>query len=183
MIVYLAWGSLVWEPGDLPLTHDWRDDGPGVRVEFVRQSSNRRLTLVLTPEADPLPSLWARFSGEDLAAAREHLGLREKIPRKNREIHIGSWIPGTSEPECILGLEAWAREHGVTAVVWTALPPKFFDREAPVASLEEALAYLAGLSGETRALAEEYVRRAPVQIATAYRKRFQEELGWHHIGN
>lgn len=130
-----------------------------------------------------MPSLWARFSGEDLAEAREHLRLREKIPAKNREIHIGSWIPGAPEPECIPGLEAWARERGATAVVWTALPPKFFDREVPIASVEEAVAYLAGLSGETRVLAEEYVRRAPVQIATAYRTRFQEDLGWHHVGN
>lgn len=179
MIVYLAWGSLVWEPGDLPLMHDWRSDGPEVRVEFVRQSSNGRLTLVLTPGADPLPSLWASFNGEDVAVAREHLRLREKIPRKNRDIHIGSWIPGASEPECIPGLEAWAKERGATAVVWTALPPKFFNRESPVASMEETVAYLSGLSGEARALAEEYVRRAPVQIASAYRRRFQEELGWH----
>lgn len=105
MIVYLAWGSLVWEPGDLPLTDDWRGDGPEVRVEFVRQSSNKRLTLVLTPSADPLPSLWTCFAGEDVAVAREHLRLREKIPKRNREIHIGSWVPGAPEPECIPGLE------------------------------------------------------------------------------
>lgn len=183
MIVYLAWGSLVWGPGDLPLAHVWRDDGPEVRVEFVRQSNNGRLTLVLTPEADPLPSLWARFKGEDLAEAREHLRRREKIPAKNGDLHIGSWTPGASEPVCTPGLEAWAIERGVTAVVWTALPPKFLDREAPIVSVGEAAAYLAGLSGETRALAEEYVRRAPVQIATAYRRHFEDELGWHHIGD
>ena len=48
MIVCLGWGSLIWRPGDLPVV-DWRDDGPAVSVEFVRESQDRRLTLVLDP--------------------------------------------------------------------------------------------------------------------------------------
>ena len=51
MIVCLGWGSLIWRPGDLPVG-DWRDDGQEIKVEFVRESTDHRLTLVLDPDAD-----------------------------------------------------------------------------------------------------------------------------------
>ena len=51
MIVCLGWGFLIWRPGDLPVG-DWRDDGPELKVEFVRESTDHRLTLVLDPDAD-----------------------------------------------------------------------------------------------------------------------------------
>ena len=51
MIVCLGWGSLIWRPGDLPVG-DWRDDGPEIKVEFVRESTDHRLTLVLARISD-----------------------------------------------------------------------------------------------------------------------------------
>ena len=58
MIVCLGWGSLIWRPVDLPVG-DWRDDGPEIKVEFVRESTDHRLTLMLDPDADdPVTSPW-----------------------------------------------------------------------------------------------------------------------------
>lgn len=57
--------------------------------------------------------------------------------------------------------------------------PKFVGietREIPTADM--AIAYLQGLSMAQKALAENYVRKAPAQITTEYRSRIETELGW-----
>jgi len=85
MIAFLGWGSLVWDPGALAIHRQWHGDGPYVRAEFLRQSNNGRLTLVLSQDADPVRSLWATFTGSSLAQAREELRNREGILRFPRE--------------------------------------------------------------------------------------------------
>jgi hypothetical protein len=160
----------------------WREDGPSVRVEFLRQSENGRLTLVLTPEAAPVPSFWTAFAGEGrILEAREALGDREGVRPRNIERHIGVWTPGAADPAGVPGLNHWAARRGITAVLWTALPPKFDGRNGEVAQLEQVIAYLAGLTGEQRQRAEEYIRRAPSQIATNYRRYIEQRLGWTPI--
>ena len=90
MIVCLGWGSLIWRPGDLPVG-DWRDDGPEIKVEFVRESTDHRLTLVLDPDADdPVTSLWAPMTVCDLDTAVTELADRERTGRDK----IGQWSTG-----------------------------------------------------------------------------------------
>lgn len=128
MIAFLGWGSLVWDPGVLAIHRQWHTDGPYVRAEFLRQSNNGRLTLVLAQAADPVRSLWATFDGQDLAQAREALRSREGIPAKNLHKSIGSWSRGDPNPDCILEIEPWAASRGIESVVWTALPPSSMSR-------------------------------------------------------
>jgi hypothetical protein len=180
MIAFLGWGSLVWDPGALPIHRQWHTDGPYVRVDFLRQSNNGRLTLVMEQDAEPVRSLWATFAGPDLTQAREDLGSREGISRKNLEKGIGSWSRGDPNPNCVLDLEPWASARGVTSVVWTALPPKFGEAVGIGPTVDEAVSYLASLTGPTRDLAEQYIRRAPPQIDTSYRRRIEAALGWSY---
>lgn len=180
MIVVLGWGSLVWNPCVLPIHRQWHLDGPFVRVEYLRQSQNGRLTLVLAESATPVRALWAVFDCEDLAAAREALRSREGIPTRNAQNHVHSWSVGDKEPALVLGLDAWAVARGVRSVVWTALPPKFNGKDDVGPSLEEAIAYLAGLRGSTRNVAEEYVRRTPRQVDTPFRGAFETQFGWSY---
>lgn len=86
-VVCLAWGSLAWNPGDLPLRTRWRNDGPFLPVEFARQSRDGRITLVLLEGAIPVPVLWAEMRSRTLSDAVAALAEREGTPVAN----IGRW--------------------------------------------------------------------------------------------
>ena len=47
----LAWGSLVWDPQARKVDLPGKEEGPTLPVEYVRQSLDKRLTLVLISSA------------------------------------------------------------------------------------------------------------------------------------
>ena len=173
MIVCLGWGSLIWRPGDLPVD-DWREDGPAVSVEFVRESQDRRLTLVLDPNAVSVTSLWAPMTMTDLSTAVLELAAREGTGREN----IDTWSAGEDDPAKLPGLREWVTGRDINHVIWTALEPRFRRTSGERPSVDQALAHLKGLTGHDQVKAEQYVRRAPRQIRSAYRERFERSLGW-----
>ena len=206
MIVCLGWGSLIWNIDGLPVEKlergvpvppwvlspegddvgDWKPDGPQVRVEFARQSGQERdrLTLVLYDAAERQPSLWAYMTVATLDEAvvaltrREYRSITERNIGRWSKTNIGRWSKDDADPVDIPGLGVWATGRNVQHVIWTALGPKFCD--LPVAPTEDqAVAYLGTLTDEDKvAEAEKYVRRAPPQIDTAYRRRIIRCLGW-----
>ncbi len=178
----LGWGSLIWDPGTLPIRGEWHDDGPLLPVEFARQSKNGRLTLVVVPGySSRVRSLWALLAADDVVEAAEALRQRENVPEANREKHISAWSVGQSAPGECPEMPAWASSHGLTSVVWTALPPKFGDEERPP-TIDEAVEYLKRLPLAPRQAAERYIRMAPRQEDTPYRRRFEAEFGWTATG-
>ena len=93
-IACLAWGSLVWDTRDLPIASEWFPDGPMVQVDFLRQSKNGRMTLVLNNGAWTVPSLWAVMASTDREQARCYLGNREEVQRASLNSSIGAWLNG-----------------------------------------------------------------------------------------
>lgn len=176
-IACLGWGSLVWDPRELPIQRTWFKDGPFIPVEFARKSRDGRITLVLEPTAIPIRSLWAVMDATNVEVARNALCEREAIPPKNEQCHIDSWSLGQPSPKLIPGLPEWANARGVHHVVWTALPPTFIKVEQT--SIEEQVVqYLSGLTGAKRDNAERYIRFAPKQIDTACRRHIEAALQW-----
>jgi hypothetical protein len=176
-IACLGWGSLVWQPDNLPIRGDWLEDGPWLPLEFARQSENGRLTLVVTPGyRRKVRSLWALMAVETAEDAREALRVREG--NRARIESIGIWRVSDASRGTMSEIDEWARGHDLSAVVWTALPAKFAGKNGRVPSLPDALGYLRSLHGNTREIAEEYVRKAPAQIDTPYRQKFASDLGW-----
>ena len=181
-IACIGWGSLVWDPRELPVRSGWFTDGPFLPVEFCRQSGDGRLTLVITPGKPELRTLWALMAVSNIEEALDSLQKREGIPDKNKEKYIGAWPSKRAKVACYSAIGKWAKRVGIDAAVWTALPPKFNNKDGVAPSEDEAVKYLLeGLSHEKRRHAEEYIRRAPLQIDTDFRRRFELEFGWKPI--
>ncbi len=184
LIACLGWGSLVWDPRDLPIRGKWFCDGPLLPIEFARQSDGGRITLVLVPDTFPLVrSLWAPMSVTDLDEAREALRKREGILRKNAEKHVGHWIKGMRSTGRLRRIARWAKTNEIDAVIWTNLPPKFGEEEGRVPSPDQVVVYLDSRPHEQRRNAERYVRMTPRQIDTDYRRAIEATLGWTPVGD
>lgn len=182
-IACLGWGSLIWNPGSLELTGEWESDGPSLPVEFTRQSDNGRVTLVITQGARSIPVLWSRMATESIEEAITALAEREGMKGMSARENIGLWTVGrqSDQPEAA-AIGDWATAMGLAGVVWTALGSRF--EGAPrTPSSDEVVGYLGGLAGEQRSAAEEYIRRAPVQITTTYRRAIEQKLGWRGLPN
>lgn len=176
-IACLGWGSLIWDARELSIRGEWFKDGPFAPVEFTRQSSDGRMTLVIEPRATPVRLLWAQMLPTNLPSAREALRDRECIRGKEWSSCIGSWQSGETAPANIPDLPAWAVAHGLDAAIWTALGPRFRDKEVSP-PIEEVIEYLRGLQGPLREHAKQYIERAPRQIDTDYRRQIEAALGW-----
>jgi hypothetical protein len=176
-VACLGWGSLVWDPRELPIRREWFKDGPFAPVEFARQSDDSRITLVIEPNAEPVRVLWAHMLPGDLEDGQKALRDREGIRGANSLSRIGSWSSGDSPPRDIPELPQWAEARGLDAVIWTALAPKFEGKDRSPSG-DEVIAYLRGLLGNVRDYARQYVERAPRQIDTGYRRQIEAALGW-----
>jgi hypothetical protein len=182
-IACLGWGSLIWDPQALRVRRPWFVDGPLLPIEFARQSNDGRITLVLVPGSVALVrSLWALMSLDLLDEGLESLRVRENIPEKNAANHIGHWTKGKAAEGITGHVKSWAEGLGLEAVIWTNLPPKFDQREE-IPSSDQILAYLGSLENESRRNAERYIRLAPPQIDTEYRRIIERELGWEPLAN
>jgi hypothetical protein len=185
-IACIGWGSLVWAPRDLPLVDEWRNDGPSLPVEFARESGDapgtRRITLVICPEAPRVTTYWATLDASTINVARDQLGVREYKDATAKWIakNVGFWDERT---DTSFGLEekiiaTWAMANGLAGAVWTNLPCGFRESRETMPQSEAVVAYLRALGPEDRLGAEEYVRNAPGQIDTPYRRAIEDALGW-----
>ena len=181
-IACIGWGSLIWHPGTLPRLGGWHRDGPMLGVEFARESAGRKITLVICKDVPEVQTLWTLLDVEYLAAARQQLGIREndKATAKWIEKNIGYWekSTGTSHGQGADLIAAWAETRDIECVVWTNLGCGFKADPGVMPSGEQILAHLSGLEGAERAAAEEYIRQAPHQINTPYRRLISAELNW-----
>jgi hypothetical protein len=138
------------------------------RFEFARLSKDGRVTLVITPGAARQQVLWAYLSVASLDEATASLAAREGCPARR----IGRWLASggalsVGAPE----IGPWAKAHDFDGVVWTALPANWNKIEGRVPTLDEIERHLESLDVDGRERAFEYIRRAPAQVATAYRGR------------
>jgi len=180
-IACLGWGSLIWRPANLLILRNWFKDGPLLPIEFLRKSNDCRLTLVISEGFIPVRTLWALMATNSLEVAVESLRIREGVSEINRSSNIGTLKVKDIYSEPIkLEIQNWASTLQLDAVIWTNLQPNFL-KNGNLPLKEDALAYIKSLDINKRKNAEEYIRKAPVQIDTDFRRFFEVELGWTPI--
>jgi hypothetical protein len=176
-IACIGWGSLIWDPRALPIQREWFKDGPFAPVEYTRQSSDGRITLVLNNNSNRVRTLWAIMLTTDLKAAKEALRDRENISGNNWELKIGSWNIGEPTPSLLPDLPNWVNSHSLDAAIWTSLGPRFNNEDIAPTS-DQVIRYLQSLLGAKRENAEKYIRFTPRQIDTEYRRKIEASIGW-----
>jgi hypothetical protein len=186
-IACIGWGSLVWDPRSLPCRGIWHSDGPFLPVEFARESADKRITLVICPGVASVRTFWTLLDVTDIASAKAQLATREyaKADAKWIASNIGFWDRSSAGRHDLETNEiaTWADSLGLAGVVWTNLPCQFRGQKDVMPTSDEVLSHMRALDDNLRAAAEKYVRMAPAQIDTSYRRRLAQELGWSCIGS
>jgi len=157
----------------------WGCDGPPLPLEFARVSRDGSLTLVIVAElSQTVTSLWS-MSALDEPEAIQNLARREGITKNLDSIHgvrvDGSRI-GRAHGRVATLVNSWLRQRaGLTSAIWTGLgvAPKRWHHAGfeDGFRVDNAITYLQSLGGETADRADEYIRRAPIQIDTEVRRR------------
>ncbi|RCH56286.1 hypothetical protein DJ568_00010 [Mucilaginibacter hurinus] len=176
-IACIGWGSLIWDPREFNAEKAWKEDGPVLPLEFARKSSDGRLTLVIYPDAKQSKTYWTIMHANELLDAKTSLAKREGCPTLRP---IGCLERTTLPIDAIQKIiHEWLIASNCDAVIWTNLSAKFYeDKGTQAPSLKDALEYLAGLKDDAYIKAEEYVRKAPPNIRTYFREKFEQKLGW-----
>ncbi|MBK5214481.1 MAG: hypothetical protein JJE55_12565 [Flavobacteriaceae bacterium] len=184
-IAILGWGSLVWNPKSLQYNTNcgWQKDGPMLPLEFSRISKDFRLTIVLEPTAQLVQSLYAISTNTTMEEAILNLAVREGSAR-NAIGYFGK-SNNKSHPESfkyIENIKEWLAIHPeIEAVIWTNLNANWKEAGRLKSKKQDRIEHLKALDGPTKAIAEEYIRKTPIQIATNFRKEIEKELKWYPI--
>lgn len=178
----LTWGSLVWNPHQLPVRGDWQKDGPFLPIEFARMSKHDRITLVILCEKPDYPasrSLWTLLHVKSPEDGKEALRVREGCAEED----IGLWKKGDKDPEHWIDkrIARWATMLDLDGVVWTKLGPQWIVKRKKlqrIPTLDEVKQRLKEWGEPNGTYARLYLQMAPKQIDTPYRRAILKENNW-----
>lgn len=177
-IACIGWGSLIWDPRKLKIENNWFSDGPVLPIEFSRISNNSRVTLIIDRDAQPVKTLWALMSCNDIDEAKESLRDREDV-RDMSLIHFVHQNDNVTD-KIQVEVQNWLKSKQLDSAIWTGLSfSKKTNNDRP--SIENIISHLDALNMESRQLAEEYIRNAPKQIETEYRRLIEKKFGWYSL--
>jgi hypothetical protein len=183
-VAILGWGSLLWDvQEDFDRWHsDWQADGPVLPLEFSRISESRAgaLTLVLDQQNGGASRVaWAYSKRTNVEEAVSDLMSREgtKETRNIGRIDLRNGEEYRGDERRTVTIAAWAREKGLSSVIWTGFPSNFEVKTGHPFSIATATIYLQSLNPEGRHKATEYIFSAPPFVQTKLRAALLRE-GW-----
>ena len=175
-IAILGWGSLVWDPRQLPHSGEWHTGGPVLPIEFSRVSKDGRLTLVVdSQDGCALPVRFSTSNRDDLhdtiADLRDREGtLRRCIGFVLADGSSNSRLEFDERADIVKVVSSWCQSRDFDAAVWTALLPQFQEQTGKPFNVANAVAYLRTLPKGSRENALDYIRKAPQEIDTPLRQ-------------
>ena len=176
-IACLGWGSLIWDPRDLIKTkEEWKINGPLLPIEFLRISSDNRVTLVIdeTSVSKTIQTLWTLMDTESFDKAFTSLKDREGTISKRIHFVKKSDTPNGKIEEIV---KKWLIDNDLDICIWTGLylNNKKQDKRPEVENIIDHIKILKGIEKEK---AKEYIIKTPVQIQTEYRLSIEAEFDW-----
>jgi hypothetical protein len=175
-IVILGWGSLVWDPRQLPIKNKWHLNGPKLPIEFSRISTDARLTLVIDEKNGVnVPTRFAESKRSVLADAAEDLKKREgtkicNIGFTDRDECSASFLKNNSHRIAQIRIIPWLSLSNFDAVVWTHLTSNYELKTKRKFTIVDAANYLISIPSNCRKKALEYIEKAPSEVETPLRK-------------
>lgn len=180
----IGWGSLIWDLDDLApkVQGPWQmRTGPRLPMEFARISPKRKMGLALCLDAGlgtPCTTHAIASVRKGLAAVVEDLAARERTVAH----HIGGVCLATGQMQgrdAIAGIvRDWCHAAGWSGAVWTDLTTNYAETRARDFSVEDAVAYLRSLDGESLDEAVRYIHNAPAETDTPLRRRLAADPWW-----
>lgn len=183
-IAILGWGSLVWDPRDLPYLGPWKCEGPILPIEFSRISMDGRLTLVIDFSlGQRVRTSYALSPRRTVSEAVDDLRRREQANVRDIGFfdartgsHSRKKYPG--QPDVIECIRNWCARKRIDVCIWTALTTNFSEKEldgvSAEFSIDNAVRYLRHSSTNLEN-ALNYFRKAPPEIDTPLRRRVSVE--------
>ena len=183
MIVYLAWGSLYWNPEFLPIEH-WVHSTLKLPLEFSRISDQGkgRLTLVIDTKNGVDNKVWyANAHVKDMNKAINMLKRREKTTLQNIayiNLKNGRQRYVNTPNEILERIKSWAKDNKLDGVVWTDLKSNWKDITKTDYTVERAYKYFEDSDLSIRLKILEYVYKAKnlTKIDTKFSKYFFDKL-------
>lgn len=174
-IACIGWGSLIWNPGNLEIQNTWFKDGPFLPIEFARRSKDGRMTLIIDNSAAPVRTLWALMTTRTLSESVKSLKEREGTSTANIH-HVSKTDIPTDQIRT--AIKQWLVSKDLDAAIWTGLSYKDVGIRP---TIEDVITQILSLDYVAGKAAEEYIRKAPKQIDTEYRRAIEQQLGWTPI--
>ncbi len=174
-IVILGWGSLIWDPRELPKEGTWQTEGPRLPLEFSRVSKDCRLTAVIDPtDGERCPTQFVMSPRADIDDTIRD--LREREGTFNSRIGFVDLKSGNDHAQfstICRRIKSWCAKEELDGVVWTDLPPNFKDQTGKEYTVATAVAYLQGLPKTARKIALQYIGNAPDEVNTPLRRALE----------
>lgn len=183
MIVYLAWGSLYWNPDTLPIEH-WVHSSLELPLEFSRISDQGkgRLTLVIDTINGQDNKVWyAPSKLSNVNQAINALKDRERTIIKNIayiNLKANKRRVNHTPPELVEIIKKWAKDQQVDTVIWTDLQSNWKELMHDDYTVERAYQYFEKSDLDVRLKILEYIYKAKnlTKIHTPFSKYFFERL-------
>ncbi len=179
-IAIVGWGSVIWDPRDLPREGTWQSGGPTLPIEFSRVSRDCRLTAVIDYEhGTDVETKYVLSPRVDIDDAIKDLRVREDTSKKHIGFidvkqNIASHTMHADHRKASEAVKRWLARTDFLGAVWTGLPSNFRDETGRHFSVDHAVEYLRNLPTSARQQALKYIRNAPTEVDTALRRKLME---------